>query len=386
MTAYASTLCADGYKGRLCSECAPGYGATAIATCRKCPSFAKNTVFYILSTLLTLALLANAMHFSVQEAIKLQLEFDEAALEAHKAQEELAKAEEGEHGEEEEEEGRGEGAVEQQKEEAEGVKEEGKETRSLGQHAQQAQQRHVVNSMMQSDTPCNAGDMNGEGLANSMIAPTNLGSATPLRSSQKPPTPPHTANSMLRDRPTTLRVPKTASSMARPSATMQSPPPTANTMHREDVTLPTAPAPTSNTMVRGDPVLEPGGVCMPLQEPTQNPQRSHFYDHRDPILEDAQQALNVIIRIFVSYIQVWDGCTLGGLFLHGKVLLAVVLHVLNIATSASAKHLMGLRQSSSVLYMYIYIHFVHVRNVYMYAADVCKNIYGVLNDKQDQKA
>lgn len=36
----------------------------------------------------------------------------------------------------------------------------------------------------------------------------------------------------------------------------------------------------------------------------QNPVRSHFWDPRDPFLEDAQQTQSVVIRIVLSYLQV----------------------------------------------------------------------------------
>lgn len=54
---YMELQCATGYTGNLCAGCAKGYGLIWSGSCRKCPPVGLNTIFYILSYLLTLALL-----------------------------------------------------------------------------------------------------------------------------------------------------------------------------------------------------------------------------------------------------------------------------------------------------------------------------------------
>ncbi|GAX73320.1 hypothetical protein CEUSTIGMA_g774.t1 [Chlamydomonas eustigma] len=47
-TDYQDILCAAGYYSTLCGACLPGYGRTAVATCKACPGAAENTIYYIL--------------------------------------------------------------------------------------------------------------------------------------------------------------------------------------------------------------------------------------------------------------------------------------------------------------------------------------------------
>lgn len=56
LSSYASSQCAEGYRGRLCGECSPGYGTQGIATCKACHKL--NPLYYTLATLVTLVFLA----------------------------------------------------------------------------------------------------------------------------------------------------------------------------------------------------------------------------------------------------------------------------------------------------------------------------------------
>ncbi|MEW5320161.1 MAG: hypothetical protein WDW38_011256 [Sanguina aurantia] len=97
---YSSAQCAAGYTGRLCASCASGYGSIDIATCVVCPSRAVNTLYYVLATLLTLVLLAFAMHASIQEAVKLQTEhFEEQERRLEEEERERARREQEDEGE-----------------------------------------------------------------------------------------------------------------------------------------------------------------------------------------------------------------------------------------------------------------------------------------------
>ncbi|MEW5313066.1 MAG: hypothetical protein WDW38_004660 [Sanguina aurantia] len=74
LSTYATTQCTTGYEGRLCASCSPGYGSQGVATCKLCPRIAYNTFYYILATLLTLAILAWTFQSAFSDARSLTLE------------------------------------------------------------------------------------------------------------------------------------------------------------------------------------------------------------------------------------------------------------------------------------------------------------------------
>ncbi len=72
-----------GYTGTLCAQCAsPGYGSRSAGECTKCPSRGLNTLYYILSYLLTIALLT----WTIRATLSRSLGEDRAALAARKAE------------------------------------------------------------------------------------------------------------------------------------------------------------------------------------------------------------------------------------------------------------------------------------------------------------
>lgn len=44
---YREALCAPGYAGALCGECAEGFGRTNLVTCQRCPPAWKNSGYYV---------------------------------------------------------------------------------------------------------------------------------------------------------------------------------------------------------------------------------------------------------------------------------------------------------------------------------------------------
>lgn len=68
LSTYASAQCAEGYTGRLCAMCSPGYGSYGIATCKACTRL--NLLYYSLVMLLTLCFLAWTFYSSLSYARK----------------------------------------------------------------------------------------------------------------------------------------------------------------------------------------------------------------------------------------------------------------------------------------------------------------------------
>lgn len=349
--------------------CADGYGSTDIATCVLCPSRSVNTVYYILATLLTLVLLALAMHASIEEAEKLQREHEEEVERSEAEEREVEEAEE----EEAEKHGPALPNNTMQGPHRKDSKLQPKYSRKKLNLGIQIPSRpahsdsgvvtvvHVpVNSMGRTrpeDVQEHSTDPGFIGVQPSLGSPRSRFASVPNSMSTARSAPEHLASPPLtpRSQQHRLTVSTAAALQPPPSAatsadlgqlrasiaqqhSLRSLPPAAqeppslepgntmasrttvdederssNSMARRAKRLAKAALdgpvdsmshPRANTPVRDYPTEAPREV----EQSEEHPVRSHFFDHRDPILEDAQRALSVVLRIFVSYVQVRTLC------------------------------------------------------------------------------
>ncbi|MEW5320181.1 MAG: hypothetical protein WDW38_011274 [Sanguina aurantia] len=351
MTEYSSTLCAVGYKGRLCGVCATRFGSTDVATCRRCPTFAANTVYYILATMLTLTLLALSLHSALQQAEQMMAEND-VDMEEEDEEEEV---------DVEEDEVLGDAAVDHDHK-----------------HPQQQQQHlpagPVAYTMMTSRTHRSKAHQHADDSPTALVnSPTAEGHSHRARGDSPRMKGSNAKTSHFRDgtftRPSAHASPgspRLSEQLAFPMAAARAPDTLENLgqqsslaskvtqgSHHSKVNLPTIA--TGNTMVRhlasdtnyvaegrlaldthlntlirsGSPrelnprqtsrfasqrgLSKPGPSAHSMARADskysrdlyeEHPVRSHFYDKQDPIVQNAQRALQVILRIFLSYLQV----------------------------------------------------------------------------------
>ncbi|MEW5307023.1 MAG: hypothetical protein WDW36_009444 [Sanguina aurantia] len=384
---YSSAQCAAGYTGRLCASCASGYGSIDIATCVVCPSRAVNTLYYVLATLLTLVLLAFAMHASIQEAVKLQTEhFEEQERRLEEEERERARREQEDEGECEDEQQRlSSGQVSSAvigNTMTRSLK--GSSKLKLYTTSKKALTNFTsptfssasnptysagpptpfLNTTPALTAPPTAADAYRTQGIDAALVDIQLTSgaeqpdggsaadgsfpAPSLRRHSAAPGPFPSARSMFSSLAQQRSIPEAEALLAcesvavaemsqrasAPADQRQSTSPpgatprpilaaerTARPATREDVTpnaMAQKGAPATqrltkpgdshahgiaNKMSRGEQASSEWSDALQADEGVQHV-RSHFYDARDPILEDAQSALSVIIRIFVSYIQV----------------------------------------------------------------------------------
>ncbi|KAL6760624.1 hypothetical protein V8C86DRAFT_1057288 [Haematococcus lacustris] len=81
-TLWNSLMCADGYTGNFCGSCAPGYGSVAPARCVKCAGRGLGTLYYLLTTLLTLVPLLITLRASLKESQLILAEVDDEDLDS----------------------------------------------------------------------------------------------------------------------------------------------------------------------------------------------------------------------------------------------------------------------------------------------------------------
>ncbi|MEW5316540.1 MAG: hypothetical protein WDW38_007908 [Sanguina aurantia] len=276
MDAYSDAQCAEGYKGRLCGVCADGYGSTDIATCVKCPTFALNTLYYLLATLLTLALLALAMHTSIKEAAKMQMEHDERIQAAQE--------------------------LEEQDEELD--QQGGSVINTMRNSGGKANQRPSERSSpvsavghLKMDTPT-TNTMTSTGEPHAHHSQASLEGLQPRQGDQEPAalhplSTTHTDESQPAVRGGEVQMPGAGA----PFNTLVAVDNGVSPSERHGVVDSGSVVSQikANKMLHGDATAAVDG---------ERPVRSHFHDPRSPFLEDAQQAQAVVIRILLSYLQV----------------------------------------------------------------------------------
>lgn len=254
LTAYSSAQCADGYKGQLCSQCISGYGSTGVATCRRCSSRSTNTVYYILAKLLTVILLALTMNSAISDADALQLEHEEGTMRADA-------------------------------DTADALDVSAHRACTLNQNPQGSSTDNHLSSTQQYTV-------------HPLIGSLSLEADHCLAVSHGPV-----------DEHEHMHVAATASSTSALNnedgrqACVTSPNPWPSVFLAADETPQTMKQAEEDTACDCDLSLE-----QQFEEDTKPDQRaairSHFYDYRDPILIDARKSLPIILRIFISYLQV----------------------------------------------------------------------------------
>lgn len=355
MTEYSSTLCAVGYTGRLCGVCATWFGSTDVATCRRCPSFAANTVYYILATMLTLTLLALSLHSALQQAEQMMAQNDVYMEEEEEEEVDV-----------EEDEVLGDAEVDhnhpQQQQQHLPARPVAYTMTSrthiskAHQHADDSPKAHVHSPTAEGHSHRARGDSpwdksNSPRMKGSDANTTQFRNVTFSRSSAyASPGSPRLSEQLAFPMAAARASPDNLENLGKQSSAATH---FTQGLHSEKATLP--PIATGNTMVQhpasdtnyvaegrlaldthlntlirsGSPQgLHPRqasrfasqrGLSKP--RPTANsmaradskysrdlyeehPVRSHFYDKQDPIVQNAQHALQVILRIFLSYLQV----------------------------------------------------------------------------------
>lgn len=255
LATYSSAQCAEGYWGRLCSQCVSGYGSTGIATCRRCKSRSTNSVYYILAKLLTVILLALTMNASISDAEALQLEHEEAVFRSN--------AEEGDaldapvHGLSTPDE----------------VPQEHGQATDLSSRQPSSNNSARVGILVQGPHCLVSSVGLHQDLANLHV--TAIAPPTCLLNSR---TAKHVVPTMEVSCPSLVRA-----ACATPLVAQQS---KARSAIDSDVTA-------LEQQFEDDNELDKRAAV-----------RRHFYDYQDPVLIDAQKTIPIILRIFISYLQV----------------------------------------------------------------------------------